>query len=380
MSVSICSKCDNFARCRKYCPYKAGESLALMLANIPTMETKIGMQVNSGMQGKKLTGYKYCGIIVDNLPGSAFSPSDLAKPVKDIKAFESPFGSMGGLTAASMVERFINIMFPGATGKDKMIAKYYNMLSGREVPVITSIGDEIVMKFTSDNKNRQEYGVVKSFGYKVDPETNEIKYFVTGYNKSLGKTETYSVEDFFNNFMIEKYRSSLKYSIKDTGLLSMMNSGYIRPIHLKDKKHDFFLDGHNLIFKSVSGIETIIGHYNISGDFEEIVAPDEAYKNSEAYKVAKKIIPFISRVRYFIIPHGMTEDYTIVTSKYLADMKAESKSIASIEKKAEAKSKEAKTRESSDIAESKKVYYDEYGEPIDENGDPLDEATFSTNY
>ena len=43
MSVSICSKCDNFARCRKYCPYKAGESLALMLANIPTMETKIGM-------------------------------------------------------------------------------------------------------------------------------------------------------------------------------------------------------------------------------------------------------------------------------------------------------------------------------------------------
>lgn len=43
MSVSVCSKCDNFARCRKYCPYKAGESLALMLANIPTMETKIGM-------------------------------------------------------------------------------------------------------------------------------------------------------------------------------------------------------------------------------------------------------------------------------------------------------------------------------------------------
>lgn len=43
MSISICSKCDNFARCRKYCPYKAGESLALMLANIPTMETKIGM-------------------------------------------------------------------------------------------------------------------------------------------------------------------------------------------------------------------------------------------------------------------------------------------------------------------------------------------------
>ena len=76
----------------------------------------------------------------------------------------------------------------------------------------------------------------------------------------------------------------------------------------------------------------------------------------------------------------MTEDYTIVTSKYLADMKAESKSIASIEKKAETKGKEAKTRESSDIAENKKVYYDEYGEPIDENGDPLDEATFSTNY
>ena len=377
--MSVCSKCDNFARCRKYCPYKAGESLALMLANIPTMETKIGMQVNSGLPGKKIEGYKYCGIIVENMPGSAFSPSDLAKPVKSVKSFESPFGSMGGLTAASMVERFINIVFPGTTGKDKMIAKYYNMVSGREVPVIVNPGDEIVMKFTSDNKNRQEYGVVKSFGYRADPETNEIKYFVTGYNKSLGKTETYSVEDFFNNFMIEKYRSSLKYSIKDTGLLSMLNSGYIRPLHLKDKKHDMFLDGHNLIFKSVSGTETIIGRYNISGDFEEIVAPDEAYKNSEAYKVAKKIIPFISRVRYFVIPHGMTEDYTIITSKYLADMKAESKSIAPVKPE----KKETGTGVSmseKDVTVGKKAYYDEYGEPIDENGDPIDEATFSTNY
>ena len=143
--------------------------------------------------------------------------------------------------------------------------------------------------------------------WKPDQDTGEIKQYILGESIASGEKvcQYYEPKDFFNNVYINKYRLGLKSTVVDTGLLGMTSAGYLKPLKIQDESHTMYLDGHHLINSKPDGTKEIVGSYTQTGEFKERAFPSEYYTNTKAYKVAKSIIPFISKLRFFIIPHGM---------------------------------------------------------------------------
>lgn len=318
------NKCENFERCKKYCSYKVGESLALMILNIPTVETKMGVQVSSSNAYKN---FKYCGVAIDkytySTKANAGSTIDIAKENSKFKAFESPFKNHNGMTAAETIEKYVNIVFPNDAGRKGLMDKYYKLVSGKLFPLVITPDEEITMRFQMDGKERQEIGRVESIKWAPDKDTGEIKCTITGETRASGVSisNVYSPEDFSNKVFINKYKLGMKYTLNDNGLIQMMDAGYISPIGIYDGKVQLYLDGHNLILKEADESETILGNFLVNGEFKEFIARIESVKNSTAYKTAKQIIPFVTKFRWFIMPHGMSEDHNIDAHKYLIDTK-----------------------------------------------------------
>lgn len=323
-------QCEDFGYCRRYCGYKAGESLALMVLNMPVVETKIGLPLASSNHDK-YNKFKYCGISVDKYSISTSSGhsshADIAMDAEKFKPFGNPFKSCNELTASSAMEKYLSIEFPSASGYKTLMDRYYSLVSGRMVPMIIPPEEEITMKFRLDEKERQEIGRVSSIVWKPDKETGEIRCFISGETKASGMNVTvvYSPEDFSNRVFVNKYKLGMKYTMSDDGIIKMNNSGYISPIEIYDGKVRMYLDGHNLILRSNNNIEVIIGSFTLNGEFKEYPAPGEVFKTSASYKLAKQIIPFIAKFRWFIIPHGMCDDFAIDAHKYLIDAKKSSK-------------------------------------------------------
>lgn len=320
-------QCENFGRCRKYCGYKAGESLALMVMNIPTLETKIGSLLDESKLSK-VNNHKYCGITIDKNSVYSGNYSHIAKDVYKYKPFESPFKSFEGMATSNLIEKFLNIVFPNDSGHKALMNKYYNMVCGRLVPTLVLPEEELTMRFKLDDKERQEIGRISSISWKPDKDTGEIKCYITSETKTSGMsvTATYEPSEMFNRLYINKYRLGLKYTIKDEGIAAMTKVGYISPIEINDGKVVLFLDGHNLIHRSSNGVETIIGSFNIKNEFTENTSSLELCKNTQAIKLARQIIPFVAKFRWFIIPHGVSSDHTIKAQDYLVDIrKAEGK-------------------------------------------------------
>ena len=315
-------QCENFTRCRRYCGYKVGESLALMAMNMPTIETKIGSTMSGGGITDSNT-YKYCGISIDKGSLCSGSYAHIGREVNTYKPFETPFKSFDGMTTSELIEKFLNIMFPNDKGHKALMNKYYSLVSGRLIPTMILPDEEITMKFKLEDKERQEIGRITAVSWKPDKETGEIRCHITSETKASGMniTATYEPNELFNRIYINKYRLGMKYTLKDEGIANMTKIGYISPIEIDDGKVILFLDGHNLIHRSNSGLETIIGSFNIKNEFIENTSSLELCKNSLSLRVAKQIIPFISKFRWFILPHGIADDHKIKAQDYVIDMR-----------------------------------------------------------
>lgn len=321
----VCDKCVDFRKCRDYCSYKVGESLVLMIANMTTVATKIGMPISNGKVNSSFdtSNYKYCGAILNE----GFRVTDLARDAKKFKPFENPFSSFGGITVASMVNNFLNLNYADSEGSKEftknLMDKYYKLIQGNELPIAVPVGSEITMRFTLDGKTRQERGKVTSLYWRPDDETGVIKLVVGCTTKIGGQTinVNYDAADFYEKYTIDKHELSLKNTIKTSGIFEMTDAGYIRPIKIDDGRHVFYLDGHNLIYEVAEDEYKIIGSFNMQDVFEETKATFGNYKTSDAYKTAKKIIPLVSKVRWFILPYGITDVHNLNAVKYMEESK-----------------------------------------------------------
>lgn len=321
----VCDKCVDFRKCRDYCSYKVGESLVLMIANMTTVATKIGMPISNGKVNSSFdtSNYKYCGAIMNE--GSRVT--DLARDAKKLKPFENPFSSFGGFTVASMVNNFLNLNYADSEGSKEftknLMDKYYKLIQGNELPIAVPVGSEITMRFTLDEKTRQERGKVTSLSWRPDDETGVIKLVVGCTTKIGGQTinVNYDAADFYEKYTIDKHELSLKNTIKTSGIFEMTDAGYIRPIKIDDGRHVFYLDGHNLIYEVAEDEYKIIGSFNMQDIFEETKATFGNYKTSDAYRTAKKIIPLVSKVRWFILPYGITDVHNLNAVKYMEESK-----------------------------------------------------------
>lgn len=324
--TTACVKCEGFNRCKKYCTNKVGESIAVMISGVPAIQTRIGTPLSQGKMGTSFDSYKYCGISVDKKTfpraHNDASPIDIAHAANDINAYQNPFHSSMDLTAATMIKNFLTIVQANQATEQGVMNRYYSLISGRLVPTIAAPEDEISMTFEVDGKTRQESGHVATLTWKPD-KSGDIKLFITCETKALSKTivQVYTPEEFFDKMIVDKYRQGLKQTIKVSGLLKMSDTGFILPLEIKDKKHKLFLDGYNLIYQYPNGDEVIAGRFDMNGTFTENQVYLEEYKNSDAHKVLKKITPFIGKIRKFILPHGVADDFSIDATEYLKECK-----------------------------------------------------------
>lgn len=323
----VCDKCVDFRRCRDYCSYKAGESLVLMIANMPTVSSKIGMPINHGKVNSSFdtTNYKYCGALLSE--GSGKRVTDLAREASKFKPFGNPFSSYSGITVASMINNFLNLNYANADGSKEftknLMDKYYKLIQGNELPLTVPVGSEITMRFKLDGKTRQERGKVTSLAWRPDEETGKIRLSVGCTTKVGGQSisVTYEPEDFYEKYTVDKNELSLKNTIKTSGIFGMTDSGYLMPIKIDDGRHVFYLDGHNLIYEVSEDEHKIIGSFTMQDTFEETKATFGNYKTSDAYRAAKKIIPLVQKERWFILPYGVAEEHRLDAVKYIEESK-----------------------------------------------------------
>lgn len=324
----VCGKCENFKTCRTYCTYKAGESLAIMIANVPTIETKIGTPISNKRYGNSsidTSGYVYCGAIVTS--SSINGVTDIARDGKKVRSFENPFSSFDGVTASSMIKSFLDLNYKNdANSKEfteMLMQKYYKLIQGLELPVAVPVGSELMMWINLDGKRYRERGKVISVSWRPNEKTGDIETAITCEAKAGGRMVTveYGAKDFYEMYTVDKHTIGLPRTINTNGIFEMNKVGYILPMKIQDQKHTVYLDGHNMIYVQGDGTEIIIGSFGIREGFVEAKTLPSGLKSSDVYKVAKKIIPLVTKIRWFILPYGVADTHTIDATTYLEDCK-----------------------------------------------------------